>query len=209
MPSLRSLGNAWWQDWAKQSLGKSHGCQCLRLTSAVAFVPLVPSVPSIVAGCSLKVRRTLNFRKLSPTKHKPFAAGKGHKGPKRQKRHKGQKGHKGQKRRHWGNASRLYWHWRQKGQASLARSPLHCPSLSSPVQAWREAPLKLRRFSPLCPFGPLPLANRFLVLSHSFARRALCAISSAESEIFFFSAIFFHWPYARSSLCKFAFDPMK
>ena len=85
MPSLKSLGIAWWQDWAKQSLGQSLDCQCLRLTSAVASVPFVPYVPSIVAGCSLKVRRTLNFRKLSPTKHKPFAAGKGPKGPKRQK----------------------------------------------------------------------------------------------------------------------------
>ena len=83
-------------------------CKCLRFTSAVAQVP---SVPLIVAGRSLKVRCTLNFRKLSPIKRKPFAAGKGHKGPKRQKR------------RHLRDASRFYWPRRLKGRGRSGAEP--------------------------------------------------------------------------------------
>ena len=118
MPSLKSLGNAWWQECAKQTPGKSLDCQCLRLTSAVALVPCVPSVPSLVAGRSLKVRRTLNFRKLSPTKRKPFAVGKGHKGPKRQKR------------RHLGTLRAFTGTGDKRDATGVRRTPLQCRPLS-------------------------------------------------------------------------------
>ena len=68
--------------WVKLYQDKPLLNQCLRPYFAVAFVPLVPSVPLIVPGRSLIVRRTLNFKKLSPAKRKPFAAGKGTEGTK-------------------------------------------------------------------------------------------------------------------------------
>ena len=49
---------------------------------------------------------------------KRFAAGKGHKGPKRQKR------------RHWGDASRFYWHRRQKGRGRSREEPQQCRPFS-------------------------------------------------------------------------------